>query len=397
MRILINDHAGHPFQVQLSRSLGKRGHTVLHTYSARLSTPRGSLQVKDDDPAGFDIQGVKTTKEFLRYSLVSRYFQEKELGRGIVEKIEMFKPDAVISANTPLGAQARVANSCRKSNVSFIFWVQDLLGVGIRNNVKKKVPLIGPIIGWYYCRFEQRLLKKSDAVVIITDDFYPVMHGAGVADKNVHVIENWAPLEEMPVRKKKNPWSRQCGLDKKFCFLYSGTLGMKHNPDLILRLALRFKNDEDVAIVVISEGIGADFLKNKKEALDLTNLFLFPFQPFEALPDILGAGDVLLANLEPDAGVFAVPSKVLTYLCTQRPILVAVPPENLASRIVKENNAGLTVHPLDHHGFVNAADELYHDRGFRKTLAENGRRYAEQAFDIEKITDRFESIILSKP
>jgi len=31
MRILINDHAGHPFQVQLSRSLAAREHRVLHT------------------------------------------------------------------------------------------------------------------------------------------------------------------------------------------------------------------------------------------------------------------------------------------------------------------------------------------------------------------------------
>jgi len=30
MRLLIHDYAGHPFQVQLSRELARRGHSVTH-------------------------------------------------------------------------------------------------------------------------------------------------------------------------------------------------------------------------------------------------------------------------------------------------------------------------------------------------------------------------------
>ena len=40
MRILINDHAGQPFQVELRRSLAARGHEVLRTFAAGLHTPR---------------------------------------------------------------------------------------------------------------------------------------------------------------------------------------------------------------------------------------------------------------------------------------------------------------------------------------------------------------------
>ncbi len=395
MRILINDHAGHPFQVQLSRSLAKRGHEVLHTYCALLSTPRGVLEVQSVDSETFDVQGVYTSKEFSRYSLISRFFQEKELGREVLKKIDLFKPDVIISANTPLGAQYKMINVSRQNNIKFIFWVQDLLGVGIKNNVKKKLSILGEFIGWYYCKLEQALLRKSDEVVVITDDFKPIMFSAGVPNKKVHVIENWAPIEAMPVRQKVNHWSQQYGLDKKFCFLYSGTLGMKHNPKLLVDLALAFKENQDVVIVVISEGIGADFLKQRQKELDLSNLVLLPFQPFEDLSYVLASGDVLLAILEPDAGIFAVPSKVLTCLCTQRSLLLAVPSENLAFRIVRENSAGLAVSPSDHKGFVEAAHKLFQDDGLRRQLANNGRIYAEKNFNIEKITDQFEKIILN--
>jgi colanic acid biosynthesis glycosyl transferase WcaI len=43
MRILVNDYAGHPFELQLSRALARRGHTVPHTYFAAFQTPKGSV------------------------------------------------------------------------------------------------------------------------------------------------------------------------------------------------------------------------------------------------------------------------------------------------------------------------------------------------------------------
>ena len=45
MRILVNDYAGHPFQLQLSRSLARDGHTVLHTYFGAYQTPKGRTDV----------------------------------------------------------------------------------------------------------------------------------------------------------------------------------------------------------------------------------------------------------------------------------------------------------------------------------------------------------------
>ena len=42
MRILVNDYAGHPFQLQLSRSLARDGHTVLHTYFGAYRPRKGA-------------------------------------------------------------------------------------------------------------------------------------------------------------------------------------------------------------------------------------------------------------------------------------------------------------------------------------------------------------------
>ena len=82
------------------------------------------------------------------------------------------------------------------------------------------------------------------------------------------------------------------------------------------------------------------------------------FKPFSEMPEAMAAADVLVAVLEPDAGVFSVPSKVLAYLCGGRPVLLAVPPENLAARIVARETAGLVVPPDDAAGFLAHAETL---------------------------------------
>ena len=79
MKVLINDHTGHPFQVQLSRSLASRGHKVLHTFTAALQTPRGALQRRECNPDTFEIAPLVLSRPFNRYGLVQRFVQEKEL------------------------------------------------------------------------------------------------------------------------------------------------------------------------------------------------------------------------------------------------------------------------------------------------------------------------------
>ena len=102
---------------------------------------------------------------------------------------------------------------------------------------------------------------------------------------------------------------------------------------------------------------------------------------------------MLLAILEREAGVLSVPSKVLSNMCAGRPQLLAVPPENLASQLLLREQAGLCVAPDDEAAWLQAAERLLVDEPLRRRLGANARAYAERAFDIERITDRFEALL----
>jgi glycosyltransferase involved in cell wall biosynthesis len=108
---------------------------------------------------------------------------------------------------------------------------------------------------------------------------------------------------------------------------------------------------------------------------------------------VFASADVLVAILEPDSGVFCVPSKVLSYMCAARALLLAVPSENLSARIVKNNHAGLVVPPDNVADFLSSAERLYTNAELRRELGQAARKYAEKNFDFQRICDRFETIL----
>lgn len=389
-RIIVHDYTGHPFQVQLSRALAHRGHAVLHAFSADFQTPKGDLAKRPDDPASFDVAPLTLGRPFAKHTYVRRRFQELAYGRLAADRFDQFAPDIVISSNTPTEAQRHIQRRAQRAGATFVFWMQDIYSIAVEQLLARRHWLLGRVVGWRYRQIERATVRASDATVVISPDFEPILQGWGVAADRMTTIPNWAPFGEIVAHPKDNPWSRRHGLANTPCFLYAGTLGLKHQPQLLSSLARAVR---PTPVVVISEGVGASWLAAERERGGLENLRLLPFQPYEAMSDVLGTADVLIAVLERDAGVFSVPSKILSYLCAERAVLAAVPGENLSARIVQGCGAGVVVDPADEEQFVRAAKDLITSEERRRMYGLGAHAYASQHFDVELIADRFEQVM----
>jgi glycosyltransferase involved in cell wall biosynthesis len=393
MKLLLHDYAGHPFQVQLSRELARRGHEVLHVYCESTHTPRGELLRRDDDPPGFRVRGIALSQTIPKTNFVRRFRLEADYAQRLVAECAAFGPEVVLSANTPSIPQYRLASWCQRHGARHVFWMQDMYGLAAYRLLGRRLPVLGHLIGKYFIALDKRSARLSDAIVVITADFRTVLLRWGIDPVRTHVIQNWSPLEQIPLRPRENAWSREQSLGDGVRLIYSGTLAMKHNPALLLELAKMLDRDAAGELIVVSEGAGVEWLARQAAAAKIGSLRCLGFQPFERMADVLGSADVLVAILEPDAGVFSVPSKVLSYLCAGRAVLLAVPSANLAARIVLENGAGLVVDPADVAGFCRAAAELIRSPDLRRRYGAAARFYADTHFDIRRITDEFEPIL----
>jgi colanic acid biosynthesis glycosyl transferase WcaI len=390
MRILVSDYSGHPFQVQLSRELARRGHRVTHSYSSRFQSPKGNLSVSEGDPEGFDIVPVCNSKPFAKSSFFERRKQEVEIGHELAGLVARLDPEVVISSNAPLDTQRIFQKAAARHGARFVFWLQDIYSEAIGRIVPQKFPVLGHLVAAWYRHLEFRMLRDSDHVVPITADFVPIISRKGVRPAKITVVDNWAPLEELPLYPRDNDWAREHMPGDGLRIVYSGTLGYKHNPDLLLDLA---RGVPGAAVHVYSEGAVAEKLARDAAEAGLTNLALHPWVPFEHLPKMLSGADLFVVVIEPEAGVYSVPSKVLSYLAIGRPIIASMPLNNAAARLIEDNRAGFVQPPGREDELVRKANALASDPASRTELGDNGRRFANVNFDIKVIGDRFESVI----
>ncbi|MGD7653151.1 MAG: glycosyltransferase family 4 protein [Verrucomicrobiales bacterium] len=396
MRIVVHDYAGHAFPTSLSRALAKRGHEVVHAFAGSLQTPRGDLTNHPDDPPTLSFKELPMNPEYIKYkySFLRRRNMEVGYGKQAAAFIREWKPDAVLSGNTPTESQEPISRAAVANGGRFYYWVQDFYSLAVDQLLRRKIPVLGAAVGSWYRSLDRRQFDRSSKVIGITEDFAPILNREfGVTPARIETVPNWALIENIPALVKNNQWARKLNLHDKFVFLYSGTIGMKHNPALVLELARKFSDHPDTRIVVVSEGIGADWLKQQAQTAQLHNLVILPYQPFADLPEVLATGDVLIGILEKEAGRFSVPSKTLSYLCARRPLLLAMPLDNLAARITTDHDAGLVVDHQDMDGFLNSAARLFDSAETRKRLGANARTYAEQTFPIEPTAARFDRIL----
>src|SRR5688500_12196779 len=287
-RVLLHDFAGHAFPMDLTRALGRRGHTVLHTYCESYRGGKGRFDIGDDD-GDVAVVSLDTGGTVAKYSPLRRISQEISYGRRFTAVAERFRPDVVVVCNMPIVVQRVVASWCRQQGIPWVFWLQDLYSVAIRATASQRLgDAAGRFVGSGAETLERSLARQAAAVVPITHDFQGILDRWGVARERCTVIENWAPLHDLPERPRDNAWRRAQGIaDDRFVFLYSGTLGLKHRPELLYELAAQHAGDADV--VVISEGMGEARLRELLAARPLPNLRVLPFQPFEQFPDLLGS------------------------------------------------------------------------------------------------------------
>ena len=391
MRVFLHDYGGYAFTAQLGRALGGRGHRVDYSYS--LTTQLMQRFLLQPELENFTVEAISLPNPFARYNYMRRWRDESAHGRKVAQKVRDFRPDVVLSANAPLDAQKLILSASREVGSKFIFWMQDAIGLATKNTLSSTIPLIGNLIGDHYLRLERSLVEESDGVIVISTDFLDYLLGLGIDPAHVHVIPNWAPLDEIPELPKDNPWADSHDLKDKFVFLYSGVLGLKHDASLFLDLAKAFKQHSDVRVVVAAEGPFADILRRESQAAMLDNLVILPYQPTEVYSEMLANADVLMTILRSGASLYSLPSKVYAYMCAARPQLLSISAGNPVAKLVDEQKMGLISEPNDVGAWVKNAYALYQNRYNNHQMGKNARSYAEKNFDIDRIADEFEALM----
>nr|WP_281363798.1 glycosyltransferase family 4 protein [Nocardioides daedukensis] len=375
----------------MSRELSRRGHAVTHSFCPAWPSGKGHLVAEPGERLVFDPVGPSESID--KSNFAKRLLVELQVGFELLRQVRRTKVDVAMLSNAQIPTLVVFAIGMLLLRKPWVLWHQDVYAVAIKSFAGEKLGRGFRLVAASFNVAERWTSQRAAAIVAIADAMVAVHAEWGTADK-VTVIPNWAPIDEIVPVERKNDWAVENELDDTLTLLYAGTLGLKHNPALLVELAEAVRdNGREARLVVVNTGPAEQVLREEAARRDVP-LTLLTFQPYDRLPEVLGAGDVLVVLLEQDAGAFSVPSKTLSYLCAGRPVVGLMPAENLAATLI-EKVGGCVVSPSSASIPTAAAwtAAVLGDDERRDELGRASRRLAEDEFALAGIADRFETIL----
>jgi glycosyltransferase involved in cell wall biosynthesis len=390
MDLYIHDYAGHIGQLEVARALAARGHRVVFSYCDELPTPRGELKADRDLPL-LTIEAIGIGRPIIKRNYFTRQWQDILYARALVRHLRRHNPQLVVSANNPLIPQWALVRHCRGRRLPVVHWWTDIYALAVRDGVGGKFGPLGKAIAAAYKKLEIRLLNQSQSVLAIIEQFRTIAERWGVRTP-LTVIPVAAPTERIQPASKHNAWSIQHNVADTSNVLYCGTLANKHRPELLWSLAEKLAGARDVRLIVVAEGVGADWLRQRQASAQLPNLLLFSSQPFEDYSNVLATADIQLTLFSHAASSYATPSKVLSQLCTARAQVAAVPADSPAALLIEAADAGVVLSSNEEDGLYDAVSRLIVDRPRCEQFGASGRRYAEQHLSMESLVGKYETL-----
>lgn len=366
-KIIIHDHGNHDFIHQLSEWLSNQNIELYHIIPSNSETPNKNTQYNSTKNK-FIIKILYKNNN--KYNLLFRIVDEIKYFLQIKNYINDINPDYYVSTcNSPIVNFLILSIIKKNKRTKFINWIQDIYYLALLNSkssIKKILYLIVKFI-------ENKTIKLSDKIIVNSSDF---QNHLKIDDKKKLIMHNWAN------KYRINKSHSRKNVNNALNILYTGTIGLKHDPLIFCKLAERLQ-EHNVYITIHSEGIGADKINDYILKLKLKNIKVKNYVEIEKFNDVLSSADLFLVVLEKAASKFSTPSKILNYICIGKPIIGIIENDNLSAKLINENRLGKIFNSDELDKLINY---IINNKQIKyKLIEKNCNEFKEKFFNINKI------------
>jgi colanic acid biosynthesis glycosyl transferase WcaI len=310
-------------------------------------------------------------------TLASRFLENITFGITSALALRRLQPDVAYLNSWPLFATALAVRALR---VPFVVSVQDVYPESLFVQRRRGARLIGAVLR----RIDAFIAKRAKAVIVLSRAFANLYeHDRGVDASRIHVIPNWID-DVQPDAAAGRAYRRARGIpDDAFVVAYGGNIGVAANVEQLIE-AFRAL-DARFHLIVAGSGPRAEACRALARAIAPDRIHFEDPWPVEETAAVLSAADLLALPTLGTQSAVSVPSKLLTYLLLDKPVLAIAQRDSEIARVIEEANAGWTVDAQDLANAIrNAASS---------SVAHGGRAYALRTFTREACLPRIVELL----
>ena len=314
-----------------------------------------------------------------RPSLRGRFLENVSFGLTSTLNALLARTDVVYSNSWPIIASGLIAGLCAVRRIPLVVSVQDIhpeaaIGVGKLNSD-------GPSTRLLKC-LDRLVAHRATMLVAVSEnfaDFYRSVRQVP-ADK-IQVVYNWMDDDEIRPGPRAGHFRQMLGIPEDiFVVMYAGNIGANAGVECLIEAAHRLHDVEKLVVYVVGDGSSRADCEGLTKRLELANVrFFYPWHRDE-VSMVHAAADVLVLPTRRSGAMTSVPSKLIAYMLSGRPVLAAVAPDSDTARIIRSAGCGVCIEPENPVVMAQAIRGLLQRPHDLVAMGERGRRYAEEHF-----------------
>jgi colanic acid biosynthesis glycosyl transferase WcaI len=301
---------------------------------------------------------------------ISLWWNLRRVSKGLMGK----EFDVVIACMPTVAAGIVGKKISKRLDVPFGLIVQDLSGAGAKQSGLRGGALISKIAHVV----EGRALHAADSLVVVSPAIKDVVIGLGVESRRINQILNYSARaiasEDKTSARRKFGWATE-----DFVVIHTGNMGAKQDLENVVRAADALTGESKIKIYLVGHGNQENNLKalcNGK-----SNIAVLPAVSDEDYSALLSAADLLLVNERSTQMEMSLPSKLTSYLYSERPVLAAVPRGGATWKFL--DGVAELVEAADPKALAKKIEELSDNQIRLDELAKIGSEFAKKHLDPE--------------
>ena len=311
--------------------------------------------------------------------------------RRISRHLDSKDIDVVIACIPTVAAGIVGKAIAKKHDIPFGLIVQDLSGAGAKQSGLRGGAVISKIAHFV----EGKALHGADSLVVVSPAMRDVVLALGVPPERITQITNYSAR---PIASVDKTFARtNLGwASKDFIVIHTGNMGAKQDLENVVRAAHALNGYSRIKIYLVGHGNQEHNLRAL--CAGKSNIAVMPAVSDADYSALLSAADLLLVNERSTQMEMSLPSKLTSYLYSERPVIAAVPRGGATWKFL--DGVAELVEAGDPKALASKIEELGRNQSRLDELAKLGSAFAVKHLDPavgrKKYLEWVEKLIQSK-
>jgi glycosyltransferase involved in cell wall biosynthesis len=279
----------------------------------------------------------------------------------------------------------------KKLRVPFGLIVQDLSGAGAKQSGLRG----GAIISKIAHAVEGKALHGANALIVVSPAMRDGVVAMGVPVERIMQITNYSARAIASV-DKTSARANFGWVSNDFVVIHTGNMGAKQDLENVVRTAEALASNSQIKIYLVGHGNQETNLKAL--CAGKSNIAVMPAVSDADYSSLLSAADLLLVNERSTQMEMSLPSKLTSYLYSERPVIAAVPRGGATWKFL--DGVAELVEAGDPKALASKIEELSRNQSRLDELAKLGSAFAVKHLDPavgrKKYLEWVEKLIQSK-